>query len=94
MKFEYNPEISLGSILQIVTILVGVGAGFNALTSANSLQDQILAQHEKEIAAGRALVRDTQVELKENVKEIQTDVKRLDEKFTTYVINESVRRGK
>jgi hypothetical protein len=94
MKFEYNPEISLGAILQIVTILVGIGAGYAALVNANALQDQILIQHDKEISAARSLVRDAQVELNEDMKSIQTDLRALDNKFTTYIINESIRRSK
>ena len=94
MKFEYNPEISLGSILQIVTILIGIGAGYAALVNANALQDQILMQHEKEISAARILVREAQVELNDDMKTIQTDLKALDNKFTTYIINESARRNK
>jgi hypothetical protein len=94
MKFEYNPEISLGNILQILTILFGIGAGYGALVKANELQDQILGQHEKEISAARTLVRDSQAELKEDVRGIQSDLKSLDNKFTNYVINESIRRGK
>lgn len=94
MKFEYNPEISLGAILQIATILVATGAGFSALQGANQLQDQILSQHEKSINDARVLVRDTQDKLNVDLKEIQLDVKKLDEKLTAYIINESVRRSK
>lgn len=93
MKFEYNPEITLGSILQIFTILAGIGAGYGALVQANALQDQILIQHEKEINAARTLVREAQSELNQDVKELSHDVKKLDEKFTNYVI-ESTRRSK
>jgi cell division protein FtsB len=93
MNFEYNPEITLGSILQILTILVGIGAGYGALVQANALQDQILLQHEKEINSARTLVREAQTELNSDVKELSHDVKKLDEKFTNYVI-ESTRRGK
>jgi cell division protein FtsB len=94
MKFEYNPEISLGNILQILTIVFGIGAGYAALVNANQLQDQILLQHDKEINAARTLVREAQQELNADVKELSQDVRKLDEKFTTYVINESVRRSK
>lgn len=94
MKFEYNPEISLGNILQILTIIFGMGAGYAALVGANQMQDQILLQHDKEISAARTLVREAQIELKEDMKTLQTDVKGLDNKFTTYIINESARRSK
>ena len=94
MKFEYNPEITLGSIVQIVTILIGIGAGYAALVNANALQDQILIQHDKQIEAAKIAVKDAQVELKEDMRGLQKDVRGLDDKFTTYIINESVRRSK
>jgi len=93
MQFSYNPEISLGNILQIVTIVMGIGAGYSALVKANALQDQILLTHEEKLIAVQGVTKEAAKELKEDVKEIQRDVKMLDQKFTTYVI-ESARTAK
>lgn len=86
MKFQYNPEISLGNILQIASLLGGVAAGYGALVQANAIQDQILINHEKEIQQVRQISREQAEDLKSNVKEIKTDVKELDKKLTDYVI--------
>lgn len=90
MRFNYNPEISLGSILQVLTIILGVGAGYGALVQANIVQDQLLVTHEKEIAQIRQLTREAASELKADVKDIQKDIKKLDEKFTDYAIKNAV----
>ena len=86
MKFEYNPEISLGNILQILTILGGIAAGYATLVQANTIQDKNIEAHEAAITAIKVATKEAAGELKDNVKEIQKDVRKLDEKFTDYVI--------
>lgn len=89
MKFEYSPEISLGNLMQIVTIVIGIGAGYGALVQANAVQDQILQQLTNDVQEIRVLAKEERREIKEEVKALSGDIEKLDDKFTDYVLRSS-----
>jgi siroheme synthase (precorrin-2 oxidase/ferrochelatase) len=86
MKFEYSPEISLGNLMQIVTIVLGIGAGYGALVQANAVQDQILQQLTNDIQEIRMVAKEERKEIKEEVKSLSSDIRSLDNKLTDYVL--------
>lgn len=89
MKFEYNPEISLGNLLQIVSILGGIFVGYSTLVQANAVQDRVLQEHAIRLEEAKILARDERRELQTELKELQKSIKDLDVKFTDYVIQDS-----
>lgn len=86
MKFEYSPEISLGNILQVASIIIGIGAGYGALVQANAIQDQVLIQLNRDVVEVRAIAKEERKEIREEVKGLSTDIRNLDNKFTDYVL--------
>lgn len=89
MKFEYSPEISLGNILQVASIVIGIGAGYGALVQANAIQDEVLKQLNKDVQEVRAIAKEERKEIREEVKALSTDIRSLDNKLTDYVLRSS-----
>lgn len=82
MALKYSPEVSLGNILQIITIAVSVFSAYLLLVTTDTKHTAAIEQHEKEIR-----------ELKEFNKEVNQYFKSIDSKLTEIQI-EQARRTK
>ena len=87
MKIEYNPEVSLGALLQIGTVVSAVFAAYVALSVKDAQHDAAIAAHDKEIARIEYDHKQIQTDVKETVKEIGKDVKQLDHKITSILVD-------
>lgn len=91
MRFQYNPEISLGNILQIITILASVAAAYGSLREADikhDLIDQALAADIVEIKSTAEKVTN---ELKVDIKEVKKGVDGINDKLTGILIDHASR---
>ena len=92
MKFDYNPEITLGNLLQIISILAGIFVGYSTLVQANAVQDRVLTEHAQRIDESRQSAREERSEIRNEIKELAKDIHALDNKFSTYALEEAKRR--
>lgn len=92
MKFEYNPEITLGNMLQIISILAGIFVGYSTLVQANAVQDRVLIEHAQRIEEAKLAAKEERRDIQTDIKELNISIRQLDEKFTNYVIQETKRR--
>lgn len=86
MKVEYNPEVSLGALLQIGTVVSAVFAAYVALSVTDAKHDGVLAQHTTEINRIQLQVDHIQTEIREQVKDVSKDIKGVDQKVTQILI--------
>jgi mannitol-specific phosphotransferase system IIBC component len=82
MALKYNPEISLGNILQMLTIAVSVFSAYLLLVTTDTKHTAQLEQHTKQIA-----------EIKDFNKEVNQYFKIIELKLTEIQI-EQARRGR
>lgn len=87
MKFSYNPEVSLGNLLQLVGMLTSVGAAYFALVTTDVRHEAKL----KELSDGQVRIESTQ---KEYVTEIRSDIKEINRNLSNIVINDALSRNK
>lgn len=87
MKISYNPEVSLGNILQVIAIFGSVAAAYGSLTQADTKHDLELAQHTREIVEIKQRQETVTKEVREEIKDIKKGVDGINEKLVGVLID-------
>lgn len=89
MKVNYNPEISLGSVLQIIAIIGSVFSAYIALKTTDIEMQQRLQVHDQQILE----IKDTQRVNTEKayleIKELGISIKSLDMRVTQFMLDQA-----
>lgn len=91
MRFQYTPEISLGSLAQIATIIIGCVSIYVGLRSTDIEHSMVLNNHTEAINEIKSTAKQERSEIKLDIKEINNNVKALDNKITEYTIQQNTR---
>lgn len=91
MRFQYTPEISLGSLAQIITIIMSAFGVYLSLRTTDIQHEAKIEQHSVEIMDIKAAAKTERSEIKLDIKEINNNVKALDNKITEYTIQQNRR---
>lgn len=86
MRIQYNPEVSLGAILQVVTILASVFGAYSALQNADFKHDAELKSHAAQILEIKQRQETTQKEVREEIKDVKRGVDLINDKLTEVII--------
>ena len=98
MGVQYDPKISLGTIAEVVALLLVFGGGYVTLTNADTRQVARLDGHDADIARISKTLEENTKNLHEDLKQIGADLQRqserngdavqkLDEKITRSLID-------
>ena len=87
MKFQYNPEVSLGNIIQVVAILGSVAAAYTALQNADIRHDQELIFQAAQIKDLKERQEGLQRDIRAEMKELNTGIGVLNNKITEMLID-------
>ena len=85
-KFEYTPNISLGAILQIITLVGSCLAAYVALARADTVHEERIATNSMEIARVERKLDSTQKDIKQEMQDMNRTLQSMDEKITRYMI--------
>lgn len=86
MKFQYNPEVSLGNIIQVIAILGSVTAAYTALQNADIRHDQELISQAAQIKDLKERQENLQRDIKSEIKDMNNGLAILNEKITNMLI--------
>ena len=81
-RFEYTPQVSLGAILQIITIIGAIVGAYVTFANRLVIQEERTAVNSVEIARVEKKTDATMAEL----KELNKTLTGMDEKITKYII--------
>lgn len=86
MNWKYNPEISLGNILQVITILCGLFGAYMTLVNTDTRHDAELKASREQVAEIKMKQDQITKEVKEEIKEVKQGVNSINDKLTTVLI--------
>lgn len=86
MKFQYNPEVSLGNIIQVIAILGSVAAAYTALQNADIRHDQELIAQAAQIKDLKERQENLQRDIKSEIKDMSNGIAVLNDKITNMLI--------
>lgn len=91
MKFQYNPEISLGNILQIVALISSVLAAYVSIQNTLVAHTEKLREHTSQIEAlnGHNIRQDQAIV--DGQRETRVEIKELNKNLTDYIINRNAK---
>lgn len=92
MKWSYNPEISLGNLLQILTIAVGAFGAFSALQQNDVRHDAEISATKEQLAEVKQKQDQITKDVREEIKDVKRGVEGINDKLTTVLI-ENARRN-
>lgn len=74
MNFQYDPKISLGTIVETVTLLLAAGSAYVALTNNDIKHDEQIKALAADVVRVDTAQRQLQVDVKTDLKEIKESV--------------------
>jgi GTPase len=74
MKVDYDPKISLGTIVETVTLLLAAGSAYVALTNADIRHDEQIKAVQQDVVRIDTAQRSFQNEMKTDLKDIKEAV--------------------
>ncbi len=89
MRIEYNPEISLGSVVQVISILGSVFTAYLALKTTDVELESKLNTHAAQISELKDSQKQEAAKLDLQLKEIGINIKTLDARVTQFMIEQS-----
>jgi hypothetical protein len=89
MKINYNPEISLGSVLQIIAIIGSVFSAYIALKTTDIEMGQRLEVHDQRIAELKETQKINTEKAYLEIKELGINVKSLDMRVTQWMLDQT-----
>ncbi len=89
MRIEYNPEISLGSVVQVISILGSVFTAYLALKTTDVELESKLNTHTAQISELKDSQKQEAAKLDLQLKEIGINIKTLDARVTQFMIEQS-----
>lgn len=89
MRIDYNPEISLGSVVQVISILGSVFTAYLALKTTDVELESKLNTHTAQISELKDNQKQEAAKLDLQLKEIGINIKTLDARVTQFMIEQS-----
>lgn len=89
MKVNYNPEISLGNVLQIIAIIGSVFSAYIALKTTDIELDQRLKQHDVAITEMKESQKTSQDKATLEIKELGLSIRGLDMRVTQFMLDQA-----
>lgn len=92
MRIEYNPEISLGSVVQVISILGSVFTAYIALKTTDVELQSRIDTHTAQISELKESQRQDSAKLDLQLKELGINIKTLDARVTQFMIEQARER--
>lgn len=89
MRIEYNPEISLGSVLQVITILGSVFTAYLTLKTNDVELQSRLDSHTAQIQEMKDSQKQEAAKLDLQLREFGVNIKALDARITAFMIEQA-----
>jgi hypothetical protein len=89
MRVNYNPEISLGSVLQIIAIIGSVFSAYIALKTTDIELAQRIQQHDAQILDMKEDQKMHNEKAYLEIKELGISIKSLDMRVTQFMLDQS-----
>jgi hypothetical protein len=89
MKVNYNPEISLGNVLQIIAIIGSVFSAYIALKTTDIEMGQRLQVHDQQIAEMKETQKVNTEKSYLEIKELGINIKSLDMRVTQFMLDQA-----
>ena len=89
MKLEYNPEISLGNIVQVVSILGTVFTAYLALRTTDIELMSRLDQHQVQIQDLKDQNKSIDAKIGLEIKDLSITIKNLDMRLTQFMLEQA-----
>lgn len=87
-RFVYTPTITLGGILQIITILGGIFGAYVAVAQREVQHDERINAQQKDTTRLEKRVEETSAHLHEELAGMNNNIMLLNEKISTYIIGD------
>lgn len=89
MRVNYNPEISLGSVLQIIAIIGSVFSAYIALKTTDIELQQRIQIHDQQIAEVKDVQKVNAEKAYLEIKELGINIKSLDMRVTQFMLDQA-----
>jgi hypothetical protein len=86
MNFQYDPKISLGTIVETVTLLLAAGSAYVALTNTDVKHDEQIKTLSADVVRIDSAQKSMSSEVKADLKDIKSSVDKLNDKITDSLI--------
>lgn len=89
MRIEYNPEISLGSVVQVISILGSVFTAYIALKTTDVEMQSRIDHHSAQIQEMKDNQKQDAAKLDLQLREFGVNIKTLDARITQFMIEQA-----